>query len=132
MPHADRIRPLAAPRGRASRSALPAQAAGEWVAEGGWLTHRCAQSVRRVPLDLVLAVLDTLASQGALRPDGTLDTDRVRGVRAHHAVHGRHHVELRGPRWELVWCPRGGAAQRLPLAGVVEQVRIRAWSRDAA
>lgn len=132
MPPTDRIRPLAAPRGRASRRVLLAEAAGQWVLEGGWLTHRCSQVVRRVPVEVAFAALDRAAGQGALRADGSLDGDRVRGVRAHHPVHGRFHVELRGPRWELVWCPRGAAAQRLPLAGVADQLRIRDWSRDAA
>lgn len=100
--------------------------------DGGWVTHRASEVVRRVPLEIALLALDRAAAAGAIRPDGALDADRMRGVRAHHPEHGRYHVELRGTRWELVWCPRGAAAQRLALAGVLAHVRPRSWARDVA
>jgi hypothetical protein len=92
---------------------------------------RSAEVTRRVPIAVAHAALDRLAADGALTPAG-LVAERVRGIRAHHPVHGRYHLELRGPRWELVWRPRGTAAQRLPLAGVAAHVPPRDWARDAA
>jgi hypothetical protein len=129
MPQQDRPRPLAAPRGRASRREAPT---GQWVVDVGWVVHRCSEVTRMVPLAVAEAALDRVAADGAVRPDGSLDESRVRGLRSHHAVHGRFHVELRGSRWELVWCPRGAAAQRLSLAGVAEHVGVRRWSRERA
>jgi hypothetical protein len=115
-------------RGRAARR--PA-AAGAWRLEGGWIEHRGAE-VRRLPADLVAAAVEHLAATGAVAPDGRVLLEHVRGTRAHHPLHGRWAIELRGTRWELAWCPRGRAAQRVGLVGAIEHMAGATWRRDAA
>jgi hypothetical protein len=120
--------PQIAPRGRAARRPAPV---GAWRIDGAWLEHRGAE-VRRMPVEIVLAALDHLAAGGAVGPGGEVLLEHVRGLRAHHPQHGRWAIELRGTRWELAWCPRGRSAQRVGLAGAVEQLAGAGRRRDVA
>jgi hypothetical protein len=97
-----------------------------WRLSEGWVEYRGGHVRRRVPRAVVEAALRCLAGQGAVRADGLVDLARVHGVRGHHPEHGRFAVELRGTRWEVTWYPRGGAAQRVPLAGAAEQLALPA------
>lgn len=120
--------PILTPRGRAARRGAPS---GAWSVDDAWVEHRGAE-LRRMPTGLVLAALEHLAEAGAVGPGGEVLLEHVRGTRAHHSLHGRWSIELRGTRWELAWHPRGRASQRIGLAAAAEQVAGRARRRDAA